>query len=56
MSTGEFGGQFERTLKILLCDPVIVLAEVTVLTQGKMEEVRRNREVLDAYLGGGEDE
>jgi len=39
-----------------LCDPVIVLAEGTVLTQGKMEDVRRNRQVLDAYLGGGEDE
>jgi branched-chain amino acid transport system ATP-binding protein len=39
-----------------LCDPVIVLAEGTVLTQGKMEQVRRNQEVLDAYLGGGEDE
>ena len=39
-----------------LCDPVIVLAEGTVLTQGKMEDVRRDPEVLDAYLGGGEDE
>jgi branched-chain amino acid transport system ATP-binding protein len=39
-----------------LCDPVIVLAEGTVLTQGPMEEVRRNQEVLDAYLGGGEEE
>jgi branched-chain amino acid transport system ATP-binding protein len=39
-----------------LCDPVIVLAEGTVLTQGKMEDVRRNPDVLDAYLGGGEDE
>ncbi|MDH5556363.1 MAG: ABC transporter ATP-binding protein [Alphaproteobacteria bacterium] len=39
-----------------LCDPVIVLAEGSVLTQGKMEDVRRNPEVLDAYLGGGEDE
>jgi branched-chain amino acid transport system ATP-binding protein len=39
-----------------LCDPVIVLAEGTVLTQGRMEDVRRNQEVLDAYLGGGEEE
>lgn len=38
-----------------LCDPVIVLAEGTVLTQGSMPEVRSNPEVLDAYLGGGED-
>jgi branched-chain amino acid transport system ATP-binding protein len=39
-----------------LCDPVIVLAAGTVLTQGKMEDVRRDPDVLDAYLGGGEDE
>ncbi len=39
-----------------LCDPVIVLAEGCVLTQGKMEDVRRDPQVLDAYLGGGEDE
>ncbi len=38
-----------------LCDPVIVLAEGTVLTQGSMAEVRSNPEVLDAYLGGGEE-
>jgi branched-chain amino acid transport system ATP-binding protein len=37
-----------------LCDPVIVLAEGSVLTQGAMEEVRRDPRVLDAYLGGGE--
>lgn len=39
-----------------LCDPVIVLAEGTVLTEGKMEDVRKDPRVLDAYLGGGEDE
>jgi branched-chain amino acid transport system ATP-binding protein len=39
-----------------LCDPVIVMAEGTVLTQGTMAEVRRDPRVLDAYLGGGEDE
>jgi branched-chain amino acid transport system ATP-binding protein len=37
-----------------LCDPVIVLAEGAVLTQGPMAEVRRDPRVLDAYLGGGE--
>ena len=35
-----------------LCDPVIVMAGGTVLTQGTMEEVRRDKRVLDAYLGG----
>ncbi|MGH1483851.1 MAG: ABC transporter ATP-binding protein [Geminicoccales bacterium] len=39
-----------------LCDPVIVLAEGTVLTEGPMSAVRRDPRVLDAYLGGGEDE
>jgi branched-chain amino acid transport system ATP-binding protein len=34
-----------------LCDPVVVMAEGTVLTQGTMAEVRANPEVLDAYLG-----
>jgi len=38
-----------------LCDPVIVMAEGTVLTQGSMEQVRSNPHVLNAYLGGGED-
>ncbi len=38
-----------------LCHPVIVLAEGSVLTEGSMEEVRKNPQVLDAYLGGGED-
>ncbi|MGH6942936.1 MAG: ABC transporter ATP-binding protein [Geminicoccaceae bacterium] len=35
-----------------LCDPVIVMAEGRVLTQGRFDEVRRNEQVLDAYLGG----
>jgi branched-chain amino acid transport system ATP-binding protein len=35
-----------------LCDPVIVMAEGRVLTQGRFDEVRQNREVLEAYLGG----
>jgi branched-chain amino acid transport system ATP-binding protein len=36
-----------------LCDPVIVMAEGSVLTQGTFDEVRSNQDVLDAYLGGG---
>jgi branched-chain amino acid transport system ATP-binding protein len=35
-----------------LCDPVVVMAEGRVLTQGRFEEVRQNREVLEAYFGG----
>ena len=37
-----------------LCDPVIVMAEGTVLTEGKMADVRADPRVLVAYLGGGE--
>lgn len=36
-----------------LCDPIVVMAQGSVLTQGSMAEIRSNREVLDAYLGGG---
>jgi len=35
-----------------LCDPVIVMAEGRVLTQGTMAEVRADVRVLDAYFGG----
>lgn len=34
-----------------LCDPVIVMAQGTVLTQGTMDEVRANQAVREAYLG-----
>jgi branched-chain amino acid transport system ATP-binding protein len=34
-----------------LCDPVIVMAEGTVLAEGHMDEIRRNEAVLEAYLG-----
>jgi branched-chain amino acid transport system ATP-binding protein len=35
-----------------LCDPVIVMAEGRVLTEGRFDEVRQNQDVLEAYLGG----
>jgi len=38
-----------------LCERVIVLAQGSVLTEGPMEEVRRDPRVLDAYLGGGDE-
>ncbi len=37
-----------------LCDPIVVMAQGAVLTQGSMADIRANREVLDAYLGGGD--
>ncbi len=36
-----------------LCDPVIVMAEGKVLTEGTVEEVKNNEEVIEAYLGVG---
>lgn len=35
-----------------LCDPIIVMSEGTKLMQGTAEEVRTDKRVLDAYLGG----
>ncbi len=34
-----------------LCDPVIVMAEGTVLTQGDMTDIRADKRVIEAYLG-----
>ena len=36
-----------------LCDPVIVMTQGSVLTQGTMDEIRKNEDVLEAYFGGG---
>jgi branched-chain amino acid transport system ATP-binding protein len=36
-----------------LCDPVIVMAEGKLLTQGTIDEVKNNEEVIEAYLGTG---
>ena len=36
-----------------LCDPVIVMAEGKLLTQGSVEEIKSNEEVIEAYLGTG---
>ncbi|MBS1270682.1 MAG: Lipopolysaccharide export system ATP-binding protein LptB [Gammaproteobacteria bacterium] len=36
-----------------MCDPVIVMAEGKLLTQGTVEEVKNNEEVIEAYLGTG---
>ena len=64
---GELAGEIERLnrdhgytffviehdmdLIARLCQPVIVMAEGTVLTQGSMADVRRNEAVIEAYLG-----
>ena len=36
-----------------MCDPVIVMAEGTVLTQGSAQEVQANEQVIESYLGTG---
>ena len=64
---GEIAGEIERLnrehgytffviehdmdLIARLCQPVIVMAEGRVLTQGSMAEIRRNDAVIEAYLG-----
>ena len=36
-----------------ICDPVIVMAEGSVLFQGKFHQVKSSEEVIEAYLGRG---
>jgi len=36
-----------------MCDPVICMAEGTVLAEGTADEVKNNEEVIEAYLGRG---
>jgi len=35
-----------------LCDPVIVMTEGRRLIEGSFDEIRRDRRVIEAYLGG----
>ena len=37
-----------------LCDPVIVMAEGTVLAEGSADEIKANNSVIEAYLGTGQ--
>ena len=43
--------EHDMELISLLCDPVIVMAEGSVLTQGSAPEVRSDERVIEAYLG-----
>jgi len=36
-----------------LCDPVIVMAEGSVLAEGTLDEIKSNEQVIEAYLGTG---
>ncbi len=44
--------EHDMDLVAAMCDPVIVLSQGRVLTEGSMAEIRRDRAVLDAYFGG----
>ncbi|MFZ1816130.1 MAG: ABC transporter ATP-binding protein [Rhizobiaceae bacterium] len=35
-----------------LCDPVIVMASGSVMTQGHIEEIKKDERVIEAYFGG----
>ena len=43
--------EHDMELISLLCDPVIVMAEGAVLTQGSAPEVQADERVIEAYLG-----
>jgi branched-chain amino acid transport system ATP-binding protein len=34
-----------------LCSKVIVMSEGKILTEGKIEDIKKNEEVISAYLG-----
>ena len=36
-----------------LCDPVIVMAEGSVLFEGTSDQVKSNEKVIESYLGRG---
>ncbi len=36
-----------------ICDPVICMAEGKVLAEGRLEEIKANEQVIEAYLGTG---
>ena len=36
-----------------LCDPVIVMAEGSVLFEGTSDQVKKNEKVIESYLGRG---
>jgi branched-chain amino acid transport system ATP-binding protein len=36
-----------------LCDPVIVMAEGSVLFEGSVEDAKKDEKVIESYLGRG---
>ena len=44
--------EHDMDLIMNLCDPVIVMSEGKKLAEGRPEEIKRDKRVLEAYLGG----
>jgi branched-chain amino acid transport system ATP-binding protein len=44
--------EHDMDLVMNLCDPIIVMSEGKKLAEGKPEEIKENKSVLEAYLGG----
>jgi branched-chain amino acid transport system ATP-binding protein len=44
--------EHDMNMVMSLCDPVIVMSEGRKLVEGSPEDVRSNKDVLEAYLGG----
>ena len=49
----ETGEDIPMELIEKICDPVIVMAEGSVLFKGSFKEVKNNESVIEAYLGRG---
>ena len=47
--------EHDMDLVARICDPVIVMTEGRVLTEGPFDQVRRDPLVIEAYLGGPRD-
>ncbi len=45
--------EHDMDLVARLCNPVIVMSDGRKMAEGTLAEIRRNDEVLEAYLGGG---
>jgi branched-chain amino acid transport system ATP-binding protein len=44
--------EHDMDLVMTLCNPVIVMSEGQKLAEGTPEEIRSDKRVLEAYLGG----
>ena len=51
-SVRELEYAVDMDLVARICDPVIVMTEGKVLTEGPFDEIRRDPRVIEAYLGG----